>query len=233
MVARKSLVISNCQCLPLANALGTNCADMLFESFGAHLVGPAHREQAARDLVARAGDAYEAIITIPLSDDWGPLSAGNIRASFQHLPVVTISNIHFTGWHPDLTYIGGLAARVAGPVGDYHSRLALFGFLRGLTRNACVALFRDDVFAHGGYYDTYAQSLAELQARDAELDCRVTDILEHAMRRDLCFFSINHPTTGRIRPIRPPHRGRPCPAWHLPTVRPAGQRHVVRKWLGQ
>lgn len=198
---RKGIVIGNCQSYPVANALNMNCLDTHFECFGVHVLPADNIDGSLADLVQRGQSELDVIISIPLSEEWGPISASRIRETFSGKPVIMISNIFFSGWHPDLTYIGGLNQRVGGPLGDYHSCLALFGFVQNLTPSETLALFNNDVYQSAGYYDFYSSSLKELQRRDSEVDVRVTDILEEAMHQELCFFSVNHPTSALLAPF--------------------------------
>ncbi len=200
-MARQGIVISNCQCAPLANALTVNCHDTRFDYFGVHVLPPHEREDALTELVRRGRTECDVIIAIPLSEEWGVISAPRLRETFAGKLVIFVSNIYFAGWHPDLTYIGGMAQRVAGPLGEYHSKLALFGFLNNLGIRRTIGLFRDEVYEPAGYYETYARSFSELRHRDQQVEYRVTDIMEDAMRQDLCFFSVNHPTSALFAPF--------------------------------
>jgi hypothetical protein len=120
-----------------------------------------------------------------------------LRETFDGIPVVTISNIYFAGLHPDLCYIAGPGDQVVqGPLGDYHSRLALYAFLKNMSETAAASLFRNDVYEGLGYYHTYATSLTELVRRDAGVDVPVTVQLPGLLRRFLAFYSVNHPTSA-------------------------------------
>ncbi len=89
---------------------------------------------------------------------------------------------------------------MVGPLVDYHSRLGLHGFLQGYSAAKTKSLFTGATFAQAGFYDEYARSLNELATRDADVDISVISILETQLRRGLCFFSVNHPTSGLLAP---------------------------------
>jgi hypothetical protein len=170
------------------------CRDIRFDGFGVHLLAPGRRDEAIARFVEEARSKYQVVLAIPLSDDFGPLSASKLRDTFADLAVYTIPNLHFAGLHPDLTYLGGLGRRVTGPVGDYHSKLAIFGYLKGMSVAEAEALFCDSAYSRLGYYDVYAQSLAELERRDQALDVPFAAELAQLLKEDLCFLSVNHPT---------------------------------------
>jgi hypothetical protein len=195
MSVKRGVVISNCQCQPLKHAMTLQCADVRFELFGVHLIAPDRRDEEVAAFVAKARTDYDVILSIPLSDEFGAISLNQIRETFSDKFVGTISNVFFAGLHPDLTYIGGLAQRVEGPLGDYHSRIALLCYLRGQTVAETLALFRHETYEAMGYYDAYATSLAELVHRDAGVDVSIAPDLPRLLREDLCFLSVNHPTS--------------------------------------
>jgi hypothetical protein len=199
-VPKKALVISNCQCLPISSWLTALSAETMFDFWGVHLIAPAEREIAITQFVTKAKKEYDLIICIPLTDDFLELSTARIHDTFGGIPLITISNIYFSGLHPDLTYVGGLAQRILGPLGDYHSRLALFGFLRGWTPVETAALFCGSVYRDIGYYDEYAVSMAEMKERDKAVDVPVSKDLEHLLRKAMCLFSVNHPSSTLLAP---------------------------------
>ena len=148
--------------------------------------------------VKRARCDYELVLTIPLGDDYFGLSTSRITETFSGLPVCLISNIYFSGLHPDLTYIGGLGQRIVGPLGDYHSKLAIFGFLKGVSIIDTMALFSERSYELLGYFTEYAKSMRTLEERDCIVDVPITHILDATLRSSLCFFSVNHPTSALL-----------------------------------
>jgi hypothetical protein len=166
----------------------------LFDGFGVHLLSPENRDGTISEFIERAR-SYDVIVTLPLSDEFGPLATDRIRETFPDTPIVTIANIYFSGLHPDLTYIGGMARRVVGPIGDYHSKIALIAYLRGLSVNRAIALFGDATYKKLGYYNAWQTSMDELRSREETIDVTLSEDLEILLHRDHCFFSVNHPTS--------------------------------------
>jgi hypothetical protein len=195
---RRGIVISNCQCLPIASWLTTLSAHTVFDFWGVHLVLPEEMDSAITTFIDLVKSQYDLVLTIPLSDDYLGLSTERITETFSGIPVIRISNIYFSGLHPDLTYLGGLGHRVLGPLSDYHSRLAIQGFQKGLSVENTMPLFCEETYKFLGYYDEYERSLNTLRERDRVVDVPVADILADRLKVSLCLFSVNHPTSALL-----------------------------------
>lgn len=193
---QKAIVISNCQCFPLACALTAMSADTVFDYWAVHLADGKDRAETIAAFVAGVKHTYDLVLTIPLSDQYLDLSTNRVRATFSGLPIVFISNIVFSGFHPDLCYIFEGNRVVQGALGDYHSRVALYGFLKGMDEKSTALLFSESVFEQIGYFEEYNKSLNELTRRDLVTDIPVTLLLQKMLQRCLCFYSTNHPTSA-------------------------------------
>jgi Polysaccharide biosynthesis enzyme WcbI len=189
----RAVVISNCQCLPLAYTLSRLSADTIFEPWGVHILPSDKRAQLIEEFIEAGKVKYDFVLSIPLEDEFKELSSSRIQSSFGP-PVVSISNIYFTGFHPDLTYIGGFANRVLGPLGDYHSKIALYAFINNLPMLEALDLYCNTSYSLAGYYDEFSSSFGELKRRDAEVDVPVSKLLEKIISERLCFLSVNHPS---------------------------------------
>ena len=195
------MVIGNCQASPLANALSTRSRDTTFEAFSVHIIPEELRESAVLDFISEAKGSSDLIISIPLSDEWGPLSVARIRQTFEPIPVVLVSNVYYDGLHPDLTYIGGLAHRLEGPLDDYHSRICLASYLRGYPPEVTRNLFCWASYERLGYFAQHDKSIKELRFRDRQVDVSVLDVLVEAVTQELSFLSVNHPTAALFAPF--------------------------------
>jgi hypothetical protein len=192
---RRGLVISNCQAQPLKHILSLFCRGIRFDGFGVHLLNPKIRSEEIDRFVATAANSYDVVLSVQLSDDFGPLSTTGIRDAFPGRVIATIPNFYFSGLHPDLTYVGGLGRRITGPLSDYHSKVAILGYVAGFSVDQTVRLFCDDNFQKLGFYEEYSRSMTELARRDATLTISYTEEIAKLLREDLCFFSVNHPTS--------------------------------------
>ncbi|UXC89784.1 WcbI family polysaccharide biosynthesis putative acetyltransferase [Sphingobium sp. RSMS] len=193
----RAVVIGNCQSQPLKHTLSLLCQDLRFDNLSVHLFGQDQEGEIGR-FVETALTQYDHIISVGLSDDYGPLSLDNIRQTFPGKSVTLISNIFYTGLHPDLTYIGGMANRLAGPLGDYHSLVALTGYLRGYPADMIVRMFSAGIYEKLDFFSAHDRSIAELHRRDARHDVAVAPLIEAMMRDVPLFMSVNHPTAALI-----------------------------------
>jgi chloramphenicol O-acetyltransferase type B len=196
---RRLLIISNCQVQPLKHGLAAVCADTDFDIVPVHVVAKGDRVREFKKILKDKAK-YAGVLAINLSEEFGPFSTQDIAGSFHPVPVFSISNLYFSGLQPDATYIGGLSQRAPGPIGDYHSQLALLGYLLGLGVPQTVSLYCDIMYRYLGYYDAFQTSLDEMRSRDAHTDIPIGDLLESCVRQGVCFLSQNHPTSLLLAP---------------------------------
>jgi hypothetical protein len=199
-IPTKAVVISNCQAQPLSAWLTLFSANTVFEVFSIHLLKPQSRESEIAKFVDRAKLEYQLILTVNLSSEFGALETGKIAQTFYGLPVIRISNIYFSGLHPDLMYIGGLGKRVTGPLIDYHSKIAVHGYLRDLSIEKTTTLYTETTYCELRFYEEMSLSLETLKTRDSQVDIPISNLLPDYLQRALCFFSVNHPTSALLAP---------------------------------
>ena len=110
--------------------------------------------------------------------------------------VFSVPSLVFSAYHPDLIYILDSTRNgrpVAGPLADYHSALALYGFLRGYDLARTQALFADAVYRAAGYYDTWPAAAAALLHLGAASGLDLTEDFLRWSRAEPFMYSINHP----------------------------------------
>jgi hypothetical protein len=192
---RRGVVIGNCQAQPLSFTLNFFSRDISFDAYGIHVLPAGKRLEMIEQFVEGARTKYDLVLTAPLSDLYGLLATDRVRETFPAATVITIPNFYFSGLHPDLTYLGGLGQRVLGPLGDYHSKIAVAAFARDIPLDRLPDYFTEKTYAEARYFDDYRDSFAEMRRRDSEIDVPFSDELEVLLKQDLCFFSVNHPTS--------------------------------------
>jgi hypothetical protein len=151
------LIISNCQVQPLKHGLAQTCNKVEIETIGVHIVPEVERGQIFSSFIEKKNH-YKFVLSVQLSDDFGALSSQQIEKSFHPTPVFFISNLTFRGTHPDITYIGGLNQRAPGPIGDYHSQIALLTYLMGLNPIEAAKMYCDGIYTRLGYYDEFVNA---------------------------------------------------------------------------
>lgn len=105
--------------------------------------------------------------------------------------------VTFAAFHPDLVYLLDVTrghASTFGPVGPYHSALAVFAFRRGLSLEEANALFNRNVYEALGYFDVWnaaAEEFIETSKRKFGMD--LSTELTNWARRGVFMYSIVHP----------------------------------------
>jgi hypothetical protein len=132
-----------------------------------------------------------------------PFGPGYVRGGSGHPIVDELTNairlptLIFTGFHPDQVHIydraKGEGVPILGPLGPYHSALALFAYRAGLPIDAALRLFNRDVFEIVGYFDVWngATEAFFTEGQKFSLDFR-EDLLRWT-RRGCFMYSSNHP----------------------------------------
>ena len=184
-------LVANCHCLPLADAFAL-CVpgvrtDFIDVNFAQTMDYPAK-------IAGLAASEAEIVFTQPISEKLGGVATDELRQRLGASGVVTFTNIHFTGLHPDITYLGGMGQRVQGFLGDYHSKLVLFSYASQRSLEDCLALFAGSTFERIGYFAAFDQSADELLVRDAALDVRFAETFIDMARKVPTLYTINHPT---------------------------------------
>lgn len=189
------VVVSNCQCQPLAHGLQLLVGSGSVMSLPIHLKGTNQFSiQAERfeDLLALDPDTL--ILTINLGPKFDEFSTESLRSRFRS--VKTITNIFFTGLHPDCTYLSVGHSRITSPIGDYNSKIILASFAIGLNQSDCHRLFCEDIFEHLGYWSEFSISASNLRAKELEVDIAFADQLVGMCTLEPSLFTFNHPTSA-------------------------------------
>lgn len=147
------------------------------------------------DMLQRTLQDYDYVFSLEFQK--GFVKGGDWLALRDRMPsIIPMPSIVFSGFHPDTIYILD-PTRNGRPLdsatGPYHSALALYGYLAGLTPERTVALYDANVFRMLGYFDIWQPSADEFlaSARTTGLDLS-TDFLRWS-RRGCFMYSMNHP----------------------------------------
>ncbi len=153
-------------------------------------------------------DAPEVILESLRPFDWvltqitpgyGPdiLLLENLRRELKRVQFVP--TVVFGGFHPDMTYIftpGGLISAVHS---DFHSKIAIAGFLLGLSPGRTLGLYNAVVFAELGYFDVFAASRIAMEdaLRDQGFD--ISGLFDDWLRDVGPFmYMVNHPNVALL-----------------------------------
>lgn len=183
-------VVGNCQSFGIA--------------YGMKLLNPestVHRFTIVRpgwsnlDMLGRTLREYDHVFSLEFQG--GFVKGGDWLALRDRMPsIIPMPSVVFSGFHPDTIYIldptrNGRPLESA--TGPYHSALALYGYLAGLTAERTIALFNTNVFRALGYFDIWQPAAEEFLAstRASGLDMS-TEFLRWS-RRGCFMYSMNHP----------------------------------------
>ena len=147
----KIAVIAGLQGHALVAALRAMLPDAAVDHFPALLSG----ERVAGELAA-----YDHVVSTVPEGEGGKLSSAFLKPAVQHF--VALPDLEFRGFHPDQMVLHSNGRMLDGVTGRYHSRLAVAGFLAGLSLHDVVALYGRAGFARLGYFDVYEQAFSRL-----------------------------------------------------------------------
>jgi hypothetical protein len=99
---------------------------------------------------------------------------------------------HFSAFHPDCCYVGLKASnKLISPA--YNSALCVAGFVRGLSQEQVLGLFRGEVFEAVGYYNGWEPSVKKMQEEFTESSMEFRPYYLKVKRLGTFMHSINHP----------------------------------------
>jgi GSCFA family/Polysaccharide biosynthesis enzyme WcbI len=112
--------------------------------------------------------------------------------------VIYFPSIAFSAFHPDITYLrgrksGGEVETVESLMVSYHSSIAVFGFLHGLSVDKILGFYNPYVFSRLGYIDSWKESRDLLLREGLELGMPLNDMFSSWARRGCFMYSFNHP----------------------------------------
>ena len=135
-----------------------------------------------------------------LSDSFGDIRSERLKKKYAGR-YRQYTNLYFTGYHPDLTYYGGRGVRLQSAMGDYNSKIALVGFLQGLSIEETALHFNHNTYEKLGYYEQFEASRDELIRRDEANDVRFAEEFFEIAKRSLPLYTVNHPTAAVLAPL--------------------------------
>ena len=184
----KIVVISSCQGPALARVIGALADVSVFACAVAKT-----RNAALAHHVLRMMEAADHILIANLTSAWGQFSRANLKARFGD-KVVVYHRPFFEAFHPDLAY--GEPDGPKSAVGDYHSRIVVDSFQRGLDEDRCAARFTADEYRRMGFEQIAAKAFEKLEKKDLDVDIGIADLVRDNMRRVPLFYTVNHPTSA-------------------------------------
>jgi hypothetical protein len=184
-------VVGNCQCFGVAYAMKVMDPSATVDHFSAIARG-----RASIGLFAKTLATYDYVFSHEFLP--GHVRGGGSAELCKILPkTVIFPAITFAAFHPDLVYIHDYSRMhgfVCGPIGPYHSAVALFAYRMGLKPEEAQALFNDNVFEALGYLNLWNDAARELldHAQNVHGVDLSTDLMNWS-RRGVFMYSSVHP----------------------------------------
>lgn len=183
-------VVGNCQSFGIAYAMKLLNPESVVHRFT--IVRPGW---VGLDTLERTLREYDYVFSLEFQK--GFVKGGDWLALRDRMPsIVPFPSVVFSAFHPDTVYLLDATRNhspLDSPTGPYHSALALYGYLAGLTPERTEMLFHPNVFRLLGYFDVWEPSAAEFLngAKATGLDLS-TEFLRWS-RRGCFMYSMNHP----------------------------------------
>lgn len=188
------LSLGNCQAEHHAQLARIALRDCSADFILAHMANNPARASEVEAFLDSPEANYDLIIGFDLQDKWGPISRTVLETRYGRDRIFHIPNLTFDGLYPDMTTLGALDSRVLGPLGSYHSRIALGAWLAGVDIQTTLGLFTGEVFERLGYFTRFETALDEYTQRESSADFSFCDTMVAHMRDQMGFFTKNHPT---------------------------------------
>jgi hypothetical protein len=183
------IVIANCHVQPIRDGLALSSEIDEAFSIPVHLENTIHYTNAIEQIKKSQKEKFTVLQFDGLLERaaLGPEIVSRIDR------VVSFTNIYFTGLHPDMTYFGGMGRRISSPLGDYHSKICLLAFKKGLSIDQCEKLFNDSMYHQLDFFTEWTESETELRRRDQHLDIKFADNFLEMSRLESTLYTFNHP----------------------------------------
>ncbi len=139
-------------------------------------------------------DAADVIFAQRISDefklDW--LASAQISKTFGD-KVVVWPNIYFDGYFPGVNYVyHGTYGKLLSPLLEYHFTQVMVAHKAGHSIDAAISAFAGEGLLAASP-DPFAQSIAQLQAREEDTDVVISDFIAEQASKQRLFYTPNHP----------------------------------------
>jgi hypothetical protein len=188
-------VVGNCQAFGVAYAMKVMDPTATVDHFSA--IG--RSRFANMNLLVKTLETYDYVFTHDFLD--GHVKGGGSEDLLRRIPkAVLFPAVTFAAFHPDLIYIQDttktLHGFIEGPLGPYHSAIALFAHRAGLSLIETQAMFNENVFEALGYLDIWNEAAQELiEGSKARYGIDLSTDLMNWSRRGVFMYSLVHPMT--------------------------------------
>jgi hypothetical protein len=112
-----------------------------------------------------------------------------------------IPRILFNGYFPDVTFVPDLTSKTSASPADYHSAIAIAGFLDGRSPRDTARLYNAFVYASLGYFDAFAIARDVFLKHCMDLGLDMSAKFDSWGANGPFMYAINHPSIRVIADI--------------------------------
>lgn len=191
----KIAILANCQARPLATLIAEIQPEIQISTLGiVHLLrdhDEAEYEQALHDadfIIAQqvaANYPCQFVTTARLREKYGE-------------KVLSIVNLYYAGFNPEIMYMRLQGGTLGGPLGDYHLKSVAHSWMSGDSISKCIENCSDIEFNKNLFEGVAEQSLLELKRREAETSIPIVDFIEQHQSVSKLFHVMNHPVNDLL-----------------------------------
>jgi hypothetical protein len=100
----------------------------------------------------------------------------------------------FSGFHPDLSYAFDATGLISAVHSDFHSKIAVAGFLLGLSSERTLRLYNSLIFAELGYFDAFSAARNAVESHLREAGFEIEGMIDGWLALEEPFmYMTNHP----------------------------------------
>jgi Polysaccharide biosynthesis enzyme WcbI len=188
----KICVIANCQVRPIVKGLSALADVEKIAGLPIHMFGSPLFQKPQEEFRTLAESHDVTVLSFLLGDRFGEYETIRLKKAIPRL--FTVTNLYFTGLHPDITYVGGQGWRLQSPLGDYHSKIILHSFVTSRSKSDCLERFAGKVYEKLGMFDEFEKSKNQLIGRDVGIDFPFGKIFLEMVKEHPSLYTVNHPT---------------------------------------
>jgi len=190
------VIVGNCQARPIASILPLlNNNINITATAIVHLLTDKYEEQYIPFF-----DEADFIVTQQIADNYPcEFVRTNLLKSKYSNKIITIINLYYSGYNPDLMYIRDTSqGTLKSPLGEYHNKTIYEAWKAGKSVKDALSLYNDYDYNKNKYTNIARNSLLELKNREKNSDISITDFIEEEQKHQRLFFVFNHPSLSLL-----------------------------------
>jgi hypothetical protein len=182
------VILGNCQAQMLEGMFSQFVPNVQVDRLAPNFRMTEADEPAVRATLAQADIIFAQRVAKTYHLPW--LTPDALRAEYGARATIW-PNLYFDGYTPGVHYIYLQGwGKLSSPLTDYHLREVVDAHRAGADANQAAQILQQ---APAAASDSFGASLAELRAREAEVDIPISDFLAPIIARQRCFYTPNHP----------------------------------------